>query len=417
MSSGKAPNVRGVDSPGHRTVYSMCGMCATRCPIEVTVEDGRVAWLQGNPNDKAIGASLCARGAAGIPFEYDDERPQTPLIRTGPRGGGQWRRASWGEALDYVSDKLREVIAEMGGKGIALSDRGGAFTDLTKTFLAALGSPNYVDHDASCGRNAHNATRSLYGVGRTAVTFDIKNAKHVVLYGRNLIESLKVKEAKEFMGALANGTRCTYIDPRASLTACKATRYWRVRPNSDYALNLGIIHEVLKQGVYDKEFVARWVTGMDYLTEAVRDTTPEWQEQHTGIPADEIRAFVREIAADAPHVIFHPGWMTARHKQSFYVSRTALILNALMGSIEVKGGCILAKSPESHRETCRRRRLEASFVGPRRRHRAPDVRGHGNRRPVSDRRLHRLSPRPAYQPAGPGGAEEGARQTEAPSRH
>jgi thiosulfate reductase/polysulfide reductase chain A len=346
MSSGKAPNVRGVDSPGHRTVYSMCGMCATRCPIEVTVEDGRVAWLQGNPNDKAIGASLCARGAAGIPFEYDDERPQTPLIRTGPRGGGQWRRASWGEALDYVSDKLREVIAEMGGKGIALSDRGGAFTDLTKTFLAALGSPNYVDHDASCGRNAHNATRSLYGVGRTAVTFDIKNAKHVVLYGRNLIESLKVKEAKEFMGALANGTRCTYIDPRASLTACKATRYWRVRPNSDYALNLGIIHEVLKQGVYDKEFVARWVTGMDYLTEAVRDTTPEWQEQHTGIPADEIRAFVREIAADAPHVIFHPGWMTARHKQSFYVSRTALILNALMGSIEVKGGCILAKSPE-----------------------------------------------------------------------
>jgi thiosulfate reductase/polysulfide reductase chain A len=346
MSSGKAPNVRGVDSPGRRAVYSMCGMCATRCPIEVTVEDGRVAWLQGNPNDKAMGASLCARGAAGIPFEYDDERPQTPLIRTGPRGSGQWRNASWDEALDYVSDKLREVIAEMGGRGVVLSDRGGSFPDLTKTFIAAIGSPNYVDHDSSCGRNAHNAARSLYGVGRTAITFDIKNAKHIVLYGRNLVESLKVKEAKEFMAALAGGMHCTYIDPRASLTACKATRYWRVRPNSDYALNLGIIHEVLKQGVYDKEFVARWVTGMEYLADAVRDTTPEWQEQHTGIPADELRAFVREIAADAPHVIFHPGWMVARHKQSFYVSRSTLILNALMGSIEVKGGCILAKSPE-----------------------------------------------------------------------
>lgn len=346
MSSGMAPNVRGVGTPGQRTVYSMCGMCATRCPIEVTVEDGRVAWLQGNPNDKAMGASLCARGAAGIPLEYDDERLQTPLIRTGPRGGGQWRRASWDEALDYIAEKLQETIAEFGPRGIALSDRGGSFVDLTKTFVQALGSPNYFDHDCACGRNAHNASRSLYGVGRTAITFDLKNAKHLVLYGRNIVESLKVKEAKDFTAAMANGMRCTYIDPRASITACKATRYWQVRPNSDYALNLAIIHEVLKQEVYDKAFVEQFVSGMDYLRAAVKDTTPEWQEQHTGIAADQIRAFVAEIAADAPRVIFHPGWMVARHKQSFHVSRTTLILNALMGSIEVKGGCVLAKSPE-----------------------------------------------------------------------
>ena len=93
--SSRAPNVVGVDAPGRRTVYSMCGMCAVRCPMEVTVEDGRVVWLQGNPHDKAIGASLCAKGSAGLAFEYDDDqRPQTPLIRNGPRGGGQWRRAS-----------------------------------------------------------------------------------------------------------------------------------------------------------------------------------------------------------------------------------------------------------------------------------------------------------------------------------
>lgn len=345
-SSAKAPNVRGVGTPGRRTVYSMCGMCATRCPIQVQVEDGRVVWLQGNPNDKAIGASLCARGAAGIPFEYDDERPQTPLIRSGPRGSGQWRRASWEEALDHIADKLRDVVTEFGARGIALSDRGGSFTDLTKAFVQALGSPNYFDHDVSCGRNAHNAARSLYGVGRTAITFDLKNTKHIVLYGRNIVESLKVKEAKDFMAALANGAHCTYIDPRASITACKATRYWQVRPNSDYALNLAIIHEVLKQEVYDKDFVARYVSGMDILREAVRDTTPEWQEQHTGIAAEQIRAFVKEIAADAPKVIFHPGWMVARHKQSFHVSRSTLILNALMGSIETKGGIVLAKTPE-----------------------------------------------------------------------
>jgi thiosulfate reductase/polysulfide reductase chain A len=323
-------------------------MCAVRCPIEVILEDGKIVWLQGNHHDKAIGTSLCAKGSAGLALEFDDERPQTPLIRTGPRGGGKWRRASWDEALDYIAEKLQETTEAFGGRGIMLSDRGGFFNDLTKTFVHALGSPNYFNHDAGCAGNIHNASLSVFGFGHSGLGFDLKNAKHLVLYGRNIVESLMVKESKAFMGALANGMKCTYIDPRASITACKATRYWQVRPNSDYALNLAIIHEVLKQEAYDKNFVELHVSGMDYLHKMVKDTTPEWQASHTGIPASEIRSFVSEIAKDAPQVIFHPGWMTARHKQSFYVSRTAMILNALMGNIEIPGGCILAKSPEHY---------------------------------------------------------------------
>ena len=347
MISNKAPNVSGVSTPGRHTVYSMCGMCAVRCPMEVTVQDGRVTWLQGNSHDPAIGASLCAKGSAGLAFEFDDQRPQTPLIRNGPRGSGQWRRVSWDEALDYIAGKLKETIAAYGGRGIALSDRGGPFNDLTRTFVHALGSPNYFNHDATCAGNLYNAAISLLGFSHEGIGYDYRHARHLVLYGRNLIESIMVKEAKAFMAAVSGGMRVTYIDPRASLTATKATRYWQVRPNSDYALNLAIIHEILERQAYDKEFVARYVSGMDYLAEAVRETTPEWQEQHTGVPAAELRAFVAEIAADAPHVIFHPGWMTSRHKQSFYVSRTALILNVLMGNFEIPGGLVLSKTPAS----------------------------------------------------------------------
>ncbi|CAB5173628.1 Anaerobic dehydrogenases, typically selenocysteine-containing [Olavius algarvensis associated proteobacterium Delta 3] len=347
MNSTMAPNVSGVGAPGRRTVYSMCSMCSVRCPIEVTVEDGRAVWLQGNPHDNAIGASLCAKGAAGLALEYgDDQRPQTPLIRTGSRGGGQWRRASWNEALDYIADKLQETIEAFGPQGIMLSDRSGPFTDLTRTFVKALGSPNYFTHDCCCTANAHNASLSLFGFSSEGFIPDLGRVKHLVLYGRNVIECLAVKEAKAFMAALANGMRVTYIDPRATFTACKATRYWQVRPNSDYALNLAIIHQLLRQEAYDKDFVARYVSGMDHLREAVKDTTPEWQEPHTGVPAEQLRAFVREIALDAPHVIFNPGWGTARHKQSFHVSRTAMILNVLMGNIEIPGGNILAKPPE-----------------------------------------------------------------------
>lgn len=135
--------------------------------------------------------------------------------------------------------------------------------------------------------------------------YDLKNTKHLVLSGRNMLESLMVKEAKAFMEALARGMKVTYIDPRASITACKATRYWQVRPNSDYALHLALIHEVLKREAYDKASVDRFVSGMDYLREAVEHATPEWQESHTGIRADQVRALVEEVAADAPRVIFH----------------------------------------------------------------------------------------------------------------
>jgi thiosulfate reductase/polysulfide reductase chain A len=325
----------------------MCGMCAVRCPIQVQVADGEVEWIQGNPNDSAMGTSLCAKGAAGLSLEYyDDERPKQPLIRSGPRGSGQWRKATWEEALDYVANELRDVIDEYGGQGVVLSDRGGPFNDLTKSFIKALGSPNYFNHDCTCGRNAHHATQSIFGVGRKGVVYDIKNTKHIVLYGRNLIESLQVKEAKEFMEAMTGGAKCTYIDPRATLTASKASRYWRINPNTEYALNLAIIHEVLDKGLYDKEFVSRWGIGLDEIRKKVEGNTPEWQEQHTGVPALEIRNFVQEIAKDAPHVIFHAGWMTARHKQSFYTSRTAHILNALFGAIEVPGGLILDKGPK-----------------------------------------------------------------------
>jgi thiosulfate reductase/polysulfide reductase chain A len=322
----------------------MCGMCATRCPIQVEVRDGRPTWLQGNPNDKAMGLSLCAKGAAGLAFEYDDERPQTPLIRSGPRGSGKWREASWEEALDYIAEKLKEVIEQHGGQGVVLSDRGGPFNDLTKSFLKALGSPNYFNHDCTCGRNAHHAAQTLFGWGRKGAALDIKNTRHIILYGRNIIESLQVKEAKEFMGAMAAGAHCTYIDPRATLTATKATRFWQIRPNTEYALNLAIIHEVLGQGLYDKAFVEKWFTGLEELRTFVAPYTPKWAEEQTGIAAQEILDFVRELAADAPKVIFHPGWMVARHHQSFYTSRTAFILNALMGAIETPGGLIVAKA-------------------------------------------------------------------------
>ncbi len=329
-----------------KTVYSICGMCAVRCPVSVTVDGKEPVWIEGNSNDGGMGKSLCGKGGASLSQRLDSQRPTSPMIRTGERGEGQWKHVSWDEAFDYITDKLKGIIAKDGARSIIFSDRGGPFADLRKAFMKAIGSPNYMNHDCTCGRNPNHASKSVYGIGRTGFAYDYKNAKHIILFGRNIVESLKVKEAKGFIKGVNNGAHVTYIDPRVTNTTGKATRYWQIKPGTDYALLLGITHYILKKEYYDKAFVKKWVTGLPKLKTFLKPYTPEWAEKETGIPADEIKAFCEELNNDRPSVIFHPGWMLARYRDSFYASRMIHILNALMGSIEMKGGLIYPKTPK-----------------------------------------------------------------------
>jgi thiosulfate reductase/polysulfide reductase chain A len=327
------------------SVYSICGMCTVRCPIKVEVEDGVVKWIEGNPNDPGMAGRLCAKGSAGIAMLYDYERPQQPLIREGQRGEGKWRKVTWDEALNYIGGKLEAIIKEHGGKAVALSDRGGPFRDIHRSFLRAIGSPNYFNHDCTCARNVQHAALSLFGSGRKTFNYDYANCRHLVLYGRNVFESLRVKAAGQIMDKLDKGGKLTYIDPRAAGTAMKATRHWAIRPGTDYALNLGIIHTVLRDKLYDAEFVNQWVLGLKELETFVAPYTPRWAETETGIPSEEIIEFSHEIAEDRPAVIFHPGWMMARYSDSFYSIRMSYILNTLMGAFEAPGGLFFQKGP------------------------------------------------------------------------
>ena len=328
------------------SVFSMCGMCAVRCPIRVEVEDGAVKWIEGNPHVPGIEGALCAKGSAGLAFEYDSERPQHPMIRSGDRGSGQWEKATWDEALDYISSKLKEIREKHGARAIALGDRGGPFTDLTKSFVKALGSPNYVDHDDSCAKNVNMACQSVFGYGRGELSYDFANTRHIVLYGRNVFESLQVKEVNTILDGIERGAKVTYIDIRATVTASKADKFLMIRPGTDYAFNLALINVILKDTLYDREFVEKWVTGLSDLENFVAPYTAEWAEKETGIPAYEIITLAHQVSEVKPKVIFHGGWMLSRYIDSFYSSRSLYILNALMGSIETKGGLIIAKGPK-----------------------------------------------------------------------
>ena len=327
------------------TVYSVCGMCTVRCPIQAEVENGEIRFLQGNLNVPAMKGAVCPRGAAGIALIKDRERPQAPMIREGARGEGKWRTVTWDEALDHVAGKLLEIKEKHGARGIAFSDRGGPFRDFHRAFLKGLGTPNYCNHDTSCARNVQHACISTTGMGRKGVVYDLKNARHVVLQLRNIFESINVQEVNNLMDAMDAGCKLTVIDIRGNVSASKADRFFMVRPGTDYAFNLAVINELLAKDLYNKDYADLYIKDLKILKTFVKPYTPEWAEAETGVKAESLRQFVREIAAAAPAVIWHPGWMTARYTTSFYVSRTIYIISALLGAIGAKGGLPIASKP------------------------------------------------------------------------
>jgi thiosulfate reductase/polysulfide reductase chain A len=328
-----------------KEIYSLCFMCSVRCPIKVLVKDGQVTWIEGNPHVAGMEGSLCPRGAAGIKLLYDNQRVQSPLIRVGERGAGHWRKAGWDEALDMVGDKLKKIIDENGGHSVVLGERTQLATHVSKTFLKAIKSPNHFTHDALCKGSVNTACRSLFGYTDGQMSMHYKKTKNIVLYGRNIFESLSVKEVNNLMYALEHGAKMTYIDPRVTVTATKSQRYWMIRPGTDLALNYALMHVVLKERLYDAEYVNRWVHGLKELQDFVSNYTPQWAEKETGIPAQSIEELAREVAKDKPNVIFHFGYRGANHQNEVYVRRSIMMLNSLMGSVETPGGFFFKKGP------------------------------------------------------------------------
>ena len=328
-----------------KTVYSVCGMCTVRCPMMVTVEGNNAVHVQGNPFAAGIRGALCARGAAGPALVADDERPQFPMIRAGARGEGKWRKATWDEALAHVAGELSRIREAHGPQALLLSDRGGPFRDMHRAFLKAFGSPNYCNHDSACARNVQHAALSLFGFGRKDLAYDYKNSRHVVLQTRNIFEAINVKEVNDLLDAKDAGSKITCIDVRTTVTAAKADNFFMVRPGTDYAFNLAVIHELLARDLYDKDFAAAWIKDLEALKAFVAPYDPEFAAAETGVPARRIRELAAQLAAAAPAVIWHPGWMTARYGDSFNVCRSAYLINALLGSIGAKGGLPLVNKP------------------------------------------------------------------------
>jgi len=310
------------------TVFSSCEMCRNQCPIAVKVKAGKVCKIEGHPNDAAFGGVICARGNAGPSLLYDPQRIKKPMIRTGERGEGKFKEVSWDEAYTYIADKLYNVKDQYGGEAIALASRKGPHDWFFRSIGKALGSPNVFSHEATCPMTRSVALETTFG--NEAIAADYANTKYLISIGRNWFEGIHVAQTRAVSKALSNGAKLVVLDPRFSVTASKG-EWLPIKGTTDLAFVMAMANIMIRENLYDQAFISQYTEGFD-----------KWAEE-TGISKEKIIQITREFAAAKPKAILDFGWRTAYTPNDYQLRRAILIVNMMIGNLEVPGGYYTTK--------------------------------------------------------------------------
>ena len=325
--------------------------CGGGCPLIATVEDGRVARIGNNP----VGGRLlrgCPRGFQAARQLYAEDRLTRPLVRSGPRGSGQFREVAWAEAVRTVADGLQGVrdkhgdgaILALGGSGScrgALHNTGA----LNARFLDLIGG--HVGESNSYSSAAAEYVQ-LAVLGSDAPGVDAATLQHselIVLWGANMMDCImgcewraRLRQAKQ------RGVPVIVIDPRRTETAKQLGTQWLpVRPGTDSALMLAVLYVLVDEGLTDEPFIAAHAGGFEALRRRVLGraggpaTTPAWAEQVCGTPAADIVALARALGRRKPAALV-PGLSIQRNWGGEEAVRLAIALQVATGNLGRLGG-------------------------------------------------------------------------------
>jgi thiosulfate reductase / polysulfide reductase chain A len=334
--------------PGHRgdtrveLVPSNCEMCFWRCGILAEVKDGKVLKIQGNPNHPLTQGKLCARGNAGTALLNDPDRLKYPLIRTGARGEGKFRKASWDEALDLLATRLNDIKKKYGPEAVAYFPHG-VSSGFFGTVMKAFGTPNSAEPAFAQCRGARDVGYQLT-FGRPVNSpepIDLEEAKVIVLIGSHIGENVFTSQVTAFAEGLKRGAKLIVVDPRFSTAASKADWWMPIRPGSDIALMLAWMNVLIAEEGYDAEYLEKYALGLKELSEYVKPFTPEWAEPLTDLSASMIRETALAMAGARPAVAIHPGRHVSWYGDDTQRARAMAILTALLGAYGRKGGMFL----------------------------------------------------------------------------
>lgn len=324
----------------------VCNLCEAICGLELTLEDGRVTGIRGNPDDPLSRGHICPKGTALADVHADPDRLRRPIRRvsTGSTTETHWEEIGWDEALDLVAEGLARAVNEHGRDALAIY----------------LGNPNAhslgsLTHGTALlksfrTRNKYSATsvdqlphqlvaHLMYGHQLFLPIPDIDRTSYFLVLGANPMASNgSLMTAPDFPTRLreldARGGRMVVIDPRRTETAKAAHEHHFVRPGTDAHLLLAMLHVL-----YDEGFTRPpgYVDGLEVVEDVVRPFTPEAAAEVTGVPADEIRRITREFAAaDGAAAYGRVGVST--HAFGTVCQWAIQLLNLLTGNLDRQGG-------------------------------------------------------------------------------
>ncbi|NIQ92490.1 MAG: molybdopterin-dependent oxidoreductase [Deltaproteobacteria bacterium] len=320
--------------------FSVCDMCLNKCGLVARVEDGVVTKLDPNPKFLKSRGMLCARGNAGIAQLYDPDRLKYPLLRKGKRGEGKWQRLSWDQALDYAAEQLKAIAEKYTRCGVLFSPGSDMQSTFVHWFAEVFGSYNVTTHESACLLSRNRAYLDTFG----EVPFsDVLHTKYIIMAGANRFEALITPDSIDLMTAKKEGCKLVVLDPRYTKTAGLADEWYQIRPGTDLAFFLALMHVIISEKLYDADYAAEKLFGLEQLGEHVKQYSPEWAEGECQIPAQDIRRIARELAAAAPTAIVYPGRRTSDYVNSTQIRRSMAILNALLGNWDRPGGLLAAR--------------------------------------------------------------------------
>ena len=331
-------------SGGSRTVRTMCPMNChpTLCGMLAEVADGKLVSVAGDPDNPDSRGFLCVRGKASREILGNPKRLLRPRVRERAQRGNEaaWRETSWDEALDRIAEGMRaagrESVGLWGGHGSFSTNYGTRINShLMKRFANLWGCQWWNPTMICWGLGATGA--ALTGALETHTKEDMgANSSLVLLWGANLAS--QPNTAPHLKAAMRRGAGVVTIDVRHTEAAAQSDEVFLIRPGSDAALALAMMHVIIGEGLHDRDFVARHTSGFAALATHVAPFTPGWAAPHTGVPAARIEALARRYAAARPAMIVLGGSSMHKDAHGWQGARAVTCLPALTGNMGVPGG-------------------------------------------------------------------------------